>query len=155
LQHFDTNHSGYITEDDLEAALKEHCPTKAMLAKQIKAIMLEVDQNHDGVIDFQEFCHMMCAAATPAAEAAGKAVSRAKTARKGQLLPDDAPDDSTLLQQLSAHRENGRGGTRGVFHRAKTISNGQLLRAKTGRKGHLDVAGLLASSQGNLHNMSK
>ena len=64
LQHFDTDHSGYITErKELEAALKEHCPTKAMLAKQIKSIMLEVDTNHDGVIDFQEFCHMMCASA--------------------------------------------------------------------------------------------
>jgi hypothetical protein len=131
-----------------------------MLAKQVKAIMLEVDENQDGVIDFQEFCHMMCAAAPSAGPAgpiaiAGKALPRAKTARKGQLLPEDAPDDSSLLQRVSAQKESGRGEKRGLFHRAKTMSNGQLSRAKTARKGHLDVAGLIASSQGNLHVMSK
>ena len=168
LQHFDTDHSGYITEENLEAALKEHCPTKAMLAKQIKSIMLEVDTNHDGVIDFQEFCHMMCATAQPAAVGAAPtgatALPRAKTARKGQLLPNDGPDDTTLLQQLSLERKGnvgGKGGKgvkddgKGGLNRSKTIGMGQLTRAKTARKGHLDVAGLLGNSQGNLLDMGK
>ena len=169
LQHFDTDHSGYITEEEIEAALKEHSSTKAMLAKQIKSIMLEVDTNYDGVIDFQEFCHMMCATAQPAAVGpapgtGAKALPQAKTAQKGQLLPDDGPDDSALLRQLNSESmgsegekggKDGNDGGKGVLNRSETIAMGQLTRVTSARRGHLDVAGLLGNSQGNLLGMDK
>ncbi|KAJ8423368.1 hypothetical protein Cgig2_026786 [Carnegiea gigantea] len=56
FQYFDKDNSGYITTDELEAAMKEYG-----IADEdcIKEILLEVDTDNDGRINYEEFCAMM------------------------------------------------------------------------------------------------
>ncbi|KAK4780670.1 hypothetical protein SAY87_016776 [Trapa incisa] len=56
FQYFDKDHSGYITNEELEQALGEF----GMLeGRDIKEILTEVDSDHDGRINYDEFVAMM------------------------------------------------------------------------------------------------
>ncbi|XP_050213203.1 calcium-dependent protein kinase 19-like [Mercurialis annua] len=56
FQHFDKDSSGYITRDELESAMKEYGMGDEAT---IKEIISEVDADHDGKINYEEFCTMM------------------------------------------------------------------------------------------------
>ncbi|PRQ28452.1 putative protein kinase CAMK-CDPK family [Rosa chinensis] len=56
FQYFDKDSSGYITRDELEAAMKEHGMGDE---NTIKEIISEVDADNDGRINYTEFCTMM------------------------------------------------------------------------------------------------
>ncbi|KAM5588698.1 calcium-dependent protein kinase 21-like [Rosa sericea] len=56
FQYFDKDSSGYITRDELEAAMKEHGMGDE---NTIKEIIAEVDADNDGRINYTEFCTMM------------------------------------------------------------------------------------------------
>ncbi|KAG7031419.1 Calcium-dependent protein kinase 9 [Cucurbita argyrosperma subsp. argyrosperma] len=56
FQHFDKDNSGYITRDELKAAMKDY----GMGDKEtINEIISEVDADNDGRINYDEFCTMM------------------------------------------------------------------------------------------------
>ncbi|XP_078439361.1 calcium-dependent protein kinase 1-like [Wolffia australiana] len=56
FQYFDRDNSGYISKEELEHALKKYniCDRKAIVE-----IMAEVDTDHDGRINYDEFVSMM------------------------------------------------------------------------------------------------
>ncbi|KAM7277660.1 hypothetical protein ACFE04_004794 [Oxalis oulophora] len=56
FQHFDKDNSGFITRDELEAAMKEYGMGND---DTIREIISEVDTDNDGRIDYDEFCAMM------------------------------------------------------------------------------------------------
>ncbi|EOA30276.1 hypothetical protein CARUB_v10013403mg [Capsella rubella] len=56
FQHFDKDGSGYITIDELEAALKEYGMGDDAT---IKEVLSDVDSDNDGRINYEEFCAMM------------------------------------------------------------------------------------------------
>uniref|UniRef100_A0A1J3ESX7 non-specific serine/threonine protein kinase n=1 Tax=Noccaea caerulescens TaxID=107243 RepID=A0A1J3ESX7_NOCCA len=56
FQHFDKDSSGYITIDELEAALKEYGMGDDAT---IKEVLSDVDSDNDGRINYEEFCAMM------------------------------------------------------------------------------------------------
>ncbi|KAL6282070.1 hypothetical protein ACE6H2_012999 [Prunus campanulata] len=56
FQYFDKDSSGYITRDELEAAMKEHAMGDE---NTIREIISEVDADNDGRINYSEFCTMM------------------------------------------------------------------------------------------------
>ncbi|KAL3619222.1 Calcium-dependent protein kinase 15 [Castilleja foliolosa] len=56
FEYFDKDKSGYITMEELEHALKEYNMGDA---KTIKEIIAEVDTDHDGKINYDEFVAMM------------------------------------------------------------------------------------------------
>ncbi|XP_006655639.3 calcium-dependent protein kinase 15 [Oryza brachyantha] len=56
FEYFDKDHSGFITVDELEEALKKYDMGDEAT---IKEIIAEVDTDHDGRIDYQEFVAMM------------------------------------------------------------------------------------------------
>lgn len=56
FQHFDQDHSGFITRDELENAMKEYGMGDEAT---IKEIIAEVDTDNDGRINYEEFCAMM------------------------------------------------------------------------------------------------
>lgn len=56
FRHFDKDNSGYITMDELEAAMKEYGMGDE---DTIKEIISEVDTDNDGKINYEEFCTMM------------------------------------------------------------------------------------------------
>ncbi|CAA3024976.1 calcium-dependent protein kinase 1-like [Olea europaea var. sylvestris] len=56
FEYFDKDKSGYITVEELEHALKEYNMGDA---KTIKEIIAEVDTDHDGKINYDEFVAMM------------------------------------------------------------------------------------------------
>ncbi|KAI9198798.1 hypothetical protein LWI28_022335 [Acer negundo] len=56
FQYFDTDHSGYITRDELETAMKEYGMGDEVT---IREIISEVDTDNDGRINYEEFCTMM------------------------------------------------------------------------------------------------
>ncbi|XP_021906163.1 calcium-dependent protein kinase 33 [Carica papaya] len=56
FQHFDKDNSGFITRDELEAAMKEYGMGDDTT---IKEIISEVDIDNDGKINYEEFCTMM------------------------------------------------------------------------------------------------
>ncbi|GAB2298872.1 Calcium-dependent protein kinase 15 [Dionaea muscipula] len=57
FQYFDKDNSGFITRDELEAAMKNY----GVIADEasIKDILYEADTDHDGRINYEEFCTMM------------------------------------------------------------------------------------------------
>ncbi|PIM98701.1 Ca2+/calmodulin-dependent protein kinase, EF-Hand protein superfamily [Handroanthus impetiginosus] len=56
FEYFDKDKSGYITIEELEHVLKEY---NMVDAKAIKEILAEVDTDHDGNINYDEFVTMM------------------------------------------------------------------------------------------------
>ncbi|KAK8595967.1 hypothetical protein V6N13_000635 [Hibiscus sabdariffa] len=56
FQHFDTDNSGFITTEELEQALREYGMHDG---RDIKEILSEVDTDHDGRINYDEFVAMM------------------------------------------------------------------------------------------------
>ncbi|KAF0926739.1 hypothetical protein E2562_027169 [Oryza meyeriana var. granulata] len=56
FEYFDKDHSGFITVDELEEALKKYDMGDEAT---IKEIIAEVDTDHDGRINYQEFVAMM------------------------------------------------------------------------------------------------
>ncbi|CAM0953512.1 unnamed protein product [Alopecurus aequalis] len=56
FEYFDKDHSGYITVDELEEALKKYDMGDEAT---IKEIIAEVDTDHDGRINYEEFAAMM------------------------------------------------------------------------------------------------
>ncbi|KAJ4828739.1 hypothetical protein Tsubulata_025154 [Turnera subulata] len=56
FQFFDKDGSGYITRDELEAAMKDYGMGDEA---SIKEIISEVDADNDGRINYEEFCTMM------------------------------------------------------------------------------------------------
>ncbi|KAK8626470.1 hypothetical protein V6N13_134113 [Hibiscus sabdariffa] len=56
FQHFDKDNSGYITRDELEAAMREYGMGDN---ETIKEIISEVDTDNDGKINYEEFRDMM------------------------------------------------------------------------------------------------
>uniref|UniRef100_A0A2P2JVH8 EF-hand domain-containing protein n=1 Tax=Rhizophora mucronata TaxID=61149 RepID=A0A2P2JVH8_RHIMU len=56
FRHFDTDGSGHITRDELEAAMKEYGMGDEA---SIREIISEVDTDNDGRINYEEFCAMM------------------------------------------------------------------------------------------------
>lgn len=56
FRHFDKDHSGFITRDELEAAMKEYGMGDE---DTIREIISEVDTDNDGRINYEEFCAMM------------------------------------------------------------------------------------------------
>jgi calcium-dependent protein kinase len=55
FRYFDRDESGYITVDELQQACAEHNMTDVFL----EDIIREVDQDNDGMIDYDEFVAMM------------------------------------------------------------------------------------------------
>ena len=56
FQHFDTDHSGFITADEIEMAMKTlGGASSADVAEMIK----QYDSNNDGQIDYNEFVAML------------------------------------------------------------------------------------------------
>ena len=53
---FDTDNSGALSPDEIKEVL---CFNSSIDPKDIDKIIAEVDENGDGEIDFDEFCHMM------------------------------------------------------------------------------------------------
>ncbi|KAK3188371.1 hypothetical protein Dsin_027932 [Dipteronia sinensis] len=62
FQYFDTDHSGYITRDELETAMKEYGMGDEAT---IREIISEVDTDNDGRINYEEFCTMMRSGTQP------------------------------------------------------------------------------------------
>ncbi|KAK9062900.1 hypothetical protein SSX86_020090 [Deinandra increscens subsp. villosa] len=56
FQYFDKDNSGYITIEELEHALREYGMTDD---RDIKEVICEVDSDHDGRINYDEFVAMM------------------------------------------------------------------------------------------------
>ncbi|KAL3694787.1 hypothetical protein R1sor_008438 [Riccia sorocarpa] len=56
FQHFDKDSSGFITMEELEQALVKHNMGDP---ETIKEIIREVDTDHDGRINYEEFVAMM------------------------------------------------------------------------------------------------
>lgn len=57
---FDGDHSGHISKEELVEVLSFfHDVDKTLPSDAIARIIHQVDENHDGEIDFDEFCHMM------------------------------------------------------------------------------------------------
>ncbi|XP_022932163.1 calcium-dependent protein kinase 2-like [Cucurbita moschata] len=56
FQHFDKDNSGYITRDELKAAMKDYGMGDE---ETIREIISEVDADNDGRINYDEFCTMM------------------------------------------------------------------------------------------------
>ncbi|KAK6934456.1 Protein kinase domain [Dillenia turbinata] len=56
FQYFDKDNSGFITRDELETAMRQHGIGDE---DTIKEIISEVDNDHDGRINYVEFCTMM------------------------------------------------------------------------------------------------
>ncbi|GLT29398.1 hypothetical protein SLA2020_042700 [Shorea laevis] len=56
FKHFDKDNSGYITKDELEIAMKDYGMGDE---DSIREIISEVDSDHDGRINYEEFCTMM------------------------------------------------------------------------------------------------
>ncbi|CAN1147078.1 Calcium-dependent protein kinase 33 [Linum perenne] len=56
FQYFDKDSSGFITKDELEMAIKDHGIADD---QTIREIIAEVDTDHDGRINYDEFCAMM------------------------------------------------------------------------------------------------
>ncbi|XVE51117.1 hypothetical protein DITRI_Ditri02bG0013200 [Diplodiscus trichospermus] len=56
FRYFDKDNSGYITKDELEAAMKEYGMGDEA---SIKEVICEVDTDNDGRINYDEFCTMM------------------------------------------------------------------------------------------------
>ncbi|KAK9084826.1 hypothetical protein Sjap_025237 [Stephania japonica] len=56
FKYFDKDNSGFITRDELEMAIKDHGNGDKA---DIREIMSEVDKDHDGRIDYEEFSTMM------------------------------------------------------------------------------------------------
>ncbi|GAB2230543.1 hypothetical protein Droror1_Dr00014813 [Drosera rotundifolia] len=56
FQYFDTDHSGFITRDELESAMREYGIADD---DTIKEIISEVDSDNDGKISYEEFVNMM------------------------------------------------------------------------------------------------
>jgi calcium-dependent protein kinase len=59
FRYFDKDNSGEITFDEIEAVFKESVSDKTNVHDSLKQIISEVDANGDGVIDFNEFAHIM------------------------------------------------------------------------------------------------
>ena len=59
FRYFDKDNSGEITFDEIEAVFKESVSDKSNVHDSLKQIISEVDANGDGVIDFNEFAHIM------------------------------------------------------------------------------------------------
>ncbi|XP_055805522.1 calcium-dependent protein kinase-like [Solanum dulcamara] len=62
FQYFDADQSGFITKDELESAMKEYGMGDEAT---IKEIIVEVDTDHDGRINYEEFCAMMRSGTQP------------------------------------------------------------------------------------------
>ncbi|KAD3067043.1 hypothetical protein R6Q59_018830 [Mikania micrantha] len=62
FQHFDTDNSGFITRDELEAAMMNYGMGDEAT---IKDIIAEVDTDNDGKINYEEFCTMMRSGTQP------------------------------------------------------------------------------------------
>lgn len=56
FRHFDKDHSGFITRDELESAMMEYGMGDE---DTIREIISEVDTDNDGRINYEEFCTMM------------------------------------------------------------------------------------------------
>ncbi|CAE8598437.1 unnamed protein product, partial [Polarella glacialis] len=56
---FDRNGDGTISQDELKMVLNGGDLTSVVGAKAIADLLMEIDGNGDGVIDFQEFLTMM------------------------------------------------------------------------------------------------
>ncbi|CAA0828612.1 Calcium-dependent protein kinase 33 [Striga hermonthica] len=56
FHYFDKDSSGFITRDELETAMQEHGMGDP---STIREIISEVDTDHDGRINYEEFCSMM------------------------------------------------------------------------------------------------
>lgn len=54
--HFDTDNSGYITQDELEVAIKEAGLTGKV---QVSELLAEVDKDGDGRVNYDEFSEIM------------------------------------------------------------------------------------------------
>ncbi|KAL3522000.1 hypothetical protein ACH5RR_014834 [Cinchona calisaya] len=63
FQYFDKDHSGFITRDELESAMKDYGMGDE---DTIKEIISEVDTDNDGRINYEEFCAMMRSGTTQA-----------------------------------------------------------------------------------------
>ncbi|CAJ2639765.1 unnamed protein product [Trifolium pratense] len=63
FQYFDKDSSGFITRDELETAMKEYGmgddATIKEIISEVDTIISEVDTDHDGRINYEEFCAMM------------------------------------------------------------------------------------------------
>ncbi|XP_073225168.1 calcium-dependent protein kinase 2-like [Cicer arietinum] len=63
FQYFDKDNSGFITRDELETAMKEYGmgddATIKEIISEVDTIIFEVDTDHDGRINYEEFCAMM------------------------------------------------------------------------------------------------
>lgn len=62
FQYFDTDNSGFITREELKTAMKEHGVADEA---GIMEIISEVDIDHDGRINYDEFCTMMRSGTKP------------------------------------------------------------------------------------------
>ncbi|GAB2235166.1 hypothetical protein Droror1_Dr00027659 [Drosera rotundifolia] len=56
FQYFDTDHSGFITRDELESSMREYGIADD---DTIKEIISEVNSDNDGKISYKEFVNMM------------------------------------------------------------------------------------------------
>jgi calcium-dependent protein kinase len=57
FKHFDTDNSGFITQDNLKEAMAR--TGRKLSNDEINGMMKEIDTNNDGKVHFEQFCNMM------------------------------------------------------------------------------------------------
>ncbi len=101
LQFFDRDGSGFISNEELQAALRTHGDDATVL-EHCQAILAEVDRNADGRIDYEEFCAMMRAGNDEETKAAAWRMKHGGLIAEPQVLPPSAarsPRESVTYQQ--------------------------------------------------------
>ena len=59
FRYFDKNNSGEISRNELEAIFKQGIADQTKIQEALDQIINEVDENHDGIIQYSEFVHIM------------------------------------------------------------------------------------------------
>ncbi|PNW86128.1 hypothetical protein CHLRE_02g074370v5 [Chlamydomonas reinhardtii] len=142
--HFDTDGSGFITEDELRAALAAHHP--AGEGPDIGAIMAQFDIDGDGRIDYDEFLKMMVQADEGEDDEAG-GEAEVLDVSSTPLQPDDDGADAEGSREAAAAEAAAEAADRvggcyvGVRPRSARPGNNRITAA--------DVARLAAAAAGD------
>ncbi|KAG2499620.1 hypothetical protein HYH03_002559 [Edaphochlamys debaryana] len=87
--HFDVDGSGFITQDELRAALSAHHPSGK--GPDIAALMARFDRNGDGCVDYDEFVAMMVEDIEASSGSDGEFDHRHRSGRRASVPAGHAP----------------------------------------------------------------
>ena len=59
FRYFDKDNSGEVSRNELEAIFKQGIMDQNKMQEALDQIIDEVDENHDGIIQYSEFVHIM------------------------------------------------------------------------------------------------